>query len=273
MRNNERKKAVFLFLGAVLFLTAMTAAGIFCRQEALVTDFSRRNLAPCPEYWFGTDWMGRDMLARTLAGLSMSIRIGLFTAGISACIALVLGVTAAVMGKMADRVISFLIDTIMGIPHLLLLILVSYALGKGFRGVAVGVALTHWPSLTRVIRGEVLQLKNSEFYQISRKLGWGRGRAALRHMLPHILPQFMVGLILLFPHAILHESSITFFGFCLSSQQPAIGVILSESMRYLITGQWWLALFPGLMLVVTVLLFDAAGNSLRKLLDPASAHE
>ena len=177
------------------------------------------------------------------------------------------------MGKMADRVISFLIDTIMGIPHLLLLILVSYALGKGFRGVAVGVALTHWPSLTRVIRGEVLQLKNSEFYQISRKLGWGRGRAALRHMLPHILPQFMVGLILLFPHAILHESSITFLGFGLSSQQPAIGVILSESMRYLITGQWWLALFPGLMLVVTVLLFDAAGNSLRKLLDPASAHE
>lgn len=273
MRNNERKKAVFLFLGAVLFLTAVTAAGIFCRQEALVTDFSRRNLAPCSEYWFGTDWMGRDMLARTLAGLSMSIRIGLFTAGISACIALVLGVTAAVMGKMADRVISFLIDTIMGIPHLLLLILVSYALGKGFRGVAVGVALTHWPSLTRVIRGEVLQLKNSEFYQISRKLGWGRGRAALRHMLPHILPQFMVGLILLFPHAILHESSVTFLGFGLSSQQPAIGVILSESMRYLITGQWWLALFPGLMLVVTVLLFDAAGNSLRKLLDPAIAHE
>ena len=274
MKMWNRRQRILIGLGfSVVFLAVICIWGSLSTEEARVTDFSRKNIAPCLEYIFGTDWLGRDMLARTLAGLSMSIRIGLFTAGISACIALVLGVTAAVMGKTADRVISFLIDTIMGIPHLLLLILVSYALGKGFRGVAVGVALTHWPSLTRVIRGEVLQLKNSEFYQISRKLGWGRGRAALRHMLPHILPQFMVGLILLFPHAILHESSITFLGFGLSSQQPAIGVILSESMRYLITGQWWLALFPGLMLVVTVLLFDAAGNSLRKLLDPASAHE
>ncbi len=272
MRNNGRKQAALLLLTAVVFLTVVTGAGILCRQDALVTDFSRKNLPPCKEYWFGTDWMGRDMLARTLAGLSMSVRIGLCTAAVSACIALVLGVSAAVLGKGADRVISFLIDTIMGIPHLLLLILISYALGKGFKGVAAGVALTHWPSLARVIRGEVMQLKQSEFYQISRKLGWGRGRAAARHMLPHLLPQFMVGQILMFPHAILHESSVTFLGFGLSSRQPAIGVILSESMRYLITGQWWLALFPGLMLVITVLLFDAAGNALRKLLDPVSAH-
>ena len=92
-------------------------------------------------------------------------------------------------------------------------------------------------------------------------------------MLPHLVPQFLVGLILLFPHAILHESSITFLGFGLSNEQPAIGIILSESMKYLVTGKWWLALFPGAMLVLTVVLFDVAGESLRKIIDPASAQE
>ena len=111
------------------------------------------------------------------------------------------------------------------------------------------MALTHWPSLARVIRGEVMQLKESEYIQIAAKLGQSRLQIAWRHMVPHLFPQFVVGLILMFPHAILHEASITFLGFGLSSEQPAIGIILSESMRYLITGKWWLAMLPGLMLV------------------------
>ena len=98
-------------------------------------------------------------------------------------------------------------------------------------------------------------------------------RIALRHLLPHLLPQFAVGLILMFPHAVLHEAGITFLGFGLPPEQPAIGIILSESMRYLITGKWWLALFPGLMLISVVALFDVAGNSLRSVLDPASAQD
>ena len=217
--------------------------------------------------------MGRDMLARTLTGLSLSIRIGLCTAGISAVLALTLGIMSALLGKRVDAVISFLIDTLMGIPHILLLLLISYAFGKGFKGVVLGVALTHWPSLARVIRGEVMQLKESEYIQIALRLGQSRLRIAWRHMVPHLFPQFVTGLILMFPHAILHEASITFLGFGLSSEQPAIGIILSESMRYLITGKWWLALLPGLMLVMTVALFYIAGNSLRSVLDPSSAQE
>ena len=161
----------------------------------------------------------------------------------------------------------------MGIPHILLLLLISYALGRGLRGVIIGVALTHWTSLARLIRGEVLQLKESEYIQIAEKLGHSKMRIAWKHMFPHLLPQFVVGLVLMFPHAILHESSITFLGFGLSAEQPAIGVILSESMTYLIMGNWWLALFPGLMLVLTVVLFDLGGNALRSILDPNSVHE
>ena len=92
-------------------------------------------------------------------------------------------------------------------------------------------------------------------------------------MLPYVLPQFIVGLILLFPHAILHEAAITFLGFGLPPEQPAIGVILSESMAYLSAGMWWLAVFPGLALVAVVLLFDAAGSNLRKLVDPHSSQD
>ena len=92
-------------------------------------------------------------------------------------------------------------------------------------------------------------------------------------MIPHLVPQFAVGLVLLFPHAILHEASITFLGFGLTSEQPAIGIILSESMKYLVLGKWWLALFPGLALVVTVVMFYLLGENLRRLIDPGSVHE
>jgi peptide/nickel transport system permease protein len=109
--------------------------------------------------------------------------------------------------------------------------------------------------------------------KIAEKLGKGKFYIAFCHMAPNLIPQFITGLVLLFPHAILHEASITFLGFGLSSESPAIGVILSESMKYLAMGKWWLALFPGLFLVGTVLLFHYIGQALCRLLDPGSVHE
>lgn len=273
VKMNQRQKAKLLFGFALVFLAVIAIAGVFCRDAAMITDFSRKNLAPCLKYPFGTDWLGRNMFYRTLTGLSMSILIGVCAAGVSTVIAIVLGISAATLGKKADSIICFIIDMIMGIPHILLLLLISYACGKGLKGVVVGVALTHWTSLARLIRGEVMQLKESEYILIAERLGHSKWNVAVKHMLPHLLPQFVVGLVLMFPHAILHESSITFLGFGLSIEQPAIGIILSESMKYLIMGKWWLALFPGIMLVLTVALFDLGGTSLRKVLDPNSAHE
>lgn len=270
---NRRKSTILFLIAAAVILAAVTAAGILMEESAMETDFSRTNLKPSLEYLFGTDWMGRDMFARTIAGLSLSIRIGLLTAAVSAGAALVLGTAAAVLGRKADAVISWCIDLVMGIPHILLVMLISIACGRGFAGVVAGVSLSHWPSLARVIRGEVLQLRSAPYILAAEKLGVSRFDIVRRHMVPHILPQFLTGMILLFPHAILHEASVTFLGFGLSSEQPAIGVILSESMRYLTTGKWWLALFPGLALVLTVILFAMLGERLRRLLDPASAHE
>ena len=259
METNQRFRTVIFLIVAVVILAAVTAAGILTEGYAVETDFSQRNLSPSLQHLFGTDWMGRDMLARTLSGLSLSIRIGILTAVVSAAVALFLGTASAVLGRKADAVISWCIDLVMGIPHILLVMLISLACGRGFVGVVAGVALSHWPSLARVIRGELMQLRQAPYILVAEKMGVSKLQNVKRHMLPHLLPQFLTGLILLFPHAILHESSVTFLGFGLSSEQPAIGVILSESMQYLTTGKWWLALFPGLALVLVVVLFALLG--------------
>ena len=258
---------------AVCALAIVVASGLVLYGQATATDFTAKNLAPSLAHPFGTDWMGRDMLSRTLAGLSKSVLVGLLAATVSSVIALVLGCAAALGGKRVDAVVSWLIDLMMGVPHIVLLVLISFAIGKGFWGVTIGVAVTHWPSLARVVRAEVLQCRESKFVEVARKLGQSPARIAWRHMVPYVLPQFVVGLILLFPHAILHEAAITFLGFGFPPEQPAIGVILSESMSYLSTGAWWLAVFPGLALMATVLLFDVVGQSLRKLIDPHTAQK
>ncbi len=270
---NNRKRTRVVCIVSAAILVAVAVLGIVVTPLATTSDLSIAREAPSLLHPFGTDNLGRDMLARTLAGLSTSIGIGLLAAVVSSIIALVLGTLAALGGKKIDACITWLIDLMLGIPHIVLLLLISYALGKGFWGVAIGVALTHWPSLCRVIRAEVLQVKQSSYVEVARSLGRGPVYIAVHHVLPAVLPQYLVGLILLFPHAILHEAAITFLGFGLPPEMPATGIILSESMNYLSIGMWWLALFPGLALLAVVLLFDQAGQSLRRLIDPARAQE
>ena len=267
-RGTGRRAALVGCMLAAIALVAVVTCGLVLYGQASVTDFDRKALAPTLAHPFGTDMMGRDMFARTMAGLSTSVLVGLLAACVSSVIALALGCAAALGGKRVDAAVSWLIDLMMGVPHIVLLVLISYALGKGFWGVTIGVALTHWASLARVVRAEVLQCRQSNFVAVARRLGRTPLQIARRHMVSYVLPQFVVGLILLFPHAILHEAAITFLGFGLPPEQPAIGVILSESMSYLSTGAWWLAVFPGLALILVVVLFDLCGRSLRRLIDP-----
>lgn len=271
-RGNRRRMLVGL-VGCMAFLVLVLVVGRGAAGVAVTCDFSAKNLAPCAAHPFGTDWMGRDMLARTLAGLSTSVFVGLLAASCSSAIALALACVAALGGRVADAVVSWLIDLVMGIPHIVLLILVSYALGRGFWGVTIGVALTHWPSLARVLRAEIVQLREQPFLAASRAAGASRRSVVLGHVLPAVLPQLLVGATLTFPHAILHEASITFLGFGLSADEPAIGVILSESMQYLSAGYWWLAVLPGVALVVVVLAFSRVGSLVRRLFSARTVQE
>lgn len=271
-RNNRVGTAATALLGGCV-LALVVVAGILLAPAATATDLDARSLAPSLQHLFGTDRLGHDMLTRTLTGLSTSILIGLVAVAASSLIALCLGCAAALGGRKVDAAITWVIDLMMGIPHIILLILISYALGRGFVGVVVGIALTHWPSLARVVRAEVLQVKEAPYVAAAHKLGKSRWDVAMRHIVPHVLPQFLVGVVLMFPHAILHEASITFLGFGLSPESAAIGIILSESMSYLSAGMWWLAFFPGLALVLVVMLFDACGSGIRRLIDPATSQE
>jgi len=270
---NLRTRTLAAIAGAVLILAVIATAGVLLDPSAYAPQFQQKNLAPSPVHPFGTDWMGRDMFMRTVKGLSISLWIGLLAATVSSMIAVMMGIAAATMGRRVDSFILWLVDLMQGIPHLILLMLISFVLGKGMFGVWMGVALTHWPILARVIRAEVLAVRNSQYVLAARKLGTSRWKIAVKHILPHVVPQYIVGLILLFPHAILHEASITFLGFGLLPREPAVGIILSESMRYLTAGMWWLTVLPGASLLMMVLLFDRIGENLQRLLNPASAQE
>ncbi|MBR3327615.1 MAG: ABC transporter permease [Atopobiaceae bacterium] len=269
----NRKRTLIMCVVAAVLLILVVVGGLMVSPQATTANFDMKSLAPSFAHPFGTDWMGRDMCARTLTGLATSVLVGLLAAVVSSFIALGLATVSALGGTRADAAVTWLVDLCMGIPHIVMLILISYACGKGFLGVTIALSLTHWPSLTRVLRAEILQCNQSAFVAHARKLGASRRRIALTHMVPYVLPQFLVGLVLLFPHAITHEASITFLGFGLPPNMPAIGIILSESMSYLSAGMWWLTVFPGLALVGTVMLFDVVGSGLRRLIDPHSSQD
>lgn len=257
----------------LLMLAVVLVAAAFAHDAARAADFSQKMLAPSLEHPFGTDQLGRDMLARTVAGLATSLMVGILTALASTVIALAMSVVAVVGGPRADALVTGLIDLVSSVPHLVLLILISCAAGRGLFGVTLGMALTHCPGLTRVLRAEMRSVLARPYVAVSRSLGVREGRIAVTHLIPAAVPQLLVGAILTLPRAVLHESSITFLGFGLSPDEPALGVILAEAMGYLTAGAWWLALFPGIVLTLCVALFAHAGDLARSVLDPRTAQE
>ena len=270
---DQRHLACLSAASIAIFFIMLFISGVLLSDTGLAVDFLNKKIAPSLHYPFGTDWLGRDMLVRTVKGLCHSLGIGLLAAFFSSCISIILGIMAASLGRKVDTLVSTLVNLVMATPHLVLLILISFACGGGPTGVIIAVTVSHWPNLTRIIRAEILQLRESDFVHLSQRFGKTPAWIARHHMLPHVLPQFVVGLILMFPHAILHEAGLTFLGFGLAPHQPSIGILLAESMRHLSTGYWWLAILPGISLVFTVKLFDILGSNLRTILEPRTAQE
>ncbi len=271
---SNRRSRILVMIGlCTLILSVLLLITHIISSEGLEISLSTRNQPPTLAHPFGTDWLGRDMLVRTLHGLNLSLWVGLLTATVSAIFGLILGTISATLGGRVDAVITWIIDVFFSLPHLVLIILVAFAAGGGTRGLIISIALTHWSGLARILRAEVFQVKSSDYVQLSAKLGHSPLWIAYHHMLPHLVPQFLVGLVLLFPHAILHEAGLTFLGLGISPETPAIGIILSESMRYLSAGYWWLAVLPGVALLIAVQTFEILGQSLRALLDPKTSQE
>jgi len=269
-RANLRTKTIIIIVLSVIFIISILISGSFIKE--IPTSFVNANQLPSLEHLFGTDWMGRDMFQRTIAGLSLSLTVGFIASAVSTLISVILGLFSS-FNKFADEIVAGIIDLFGSIPHILLIILVSIMFGGGTMGVIMGVGLTHWTPLARVLRSEVKEIKTKEYIHLSENLGKSKIWIAVKHLLPLLISQIIVGIILMFPHAIMHEAAITFLGFGLPPHEPAIGVILAESMNYLSSGYWWLAFYPGMSLLIVVLLFDFIGESVEKLLNPETAQE
>lgn len=255
---------------AAAVLLALPLAALLLGDLGIRADFGARNLGPGPSHPLGTDPMGRDLAARVVHGLVLSLQIGLIAGALSTALAVAVAVTSS-LGRAADAVIGFLTDVMLALPHLMLLILISFALGGGTGAVITAIALSHWPRLARLLRAEIRQLQAAPYVETSRAFGRSRLFVARHHLLPHLVPQALVGFVLMFPHAILHEAGLTFLGFGLDPTQPAIGVMLSEAMRHLSAGRWWLAAGPGAALVLMVLCLERLADAIHRRTNPREA--
>ncbi len=262
---NKKKQSLIKVIIVTCIIVFVAIYGFMIEDIYITSNFNNVNQSPSWQHLFGTDHLGRDVFLRTIKGLSTSLTIGIFASFFSAIIALFVGVVAGIAPKWVDQTLGFIIDFVLSIPHLILLIIISFSLGRGLEGVTIGLIVSHWTGLSRIIRAEVLSLKEENYIKISKQFGKSNWYIIFNHILPHVKGQFIIGIILLFPHAILHEASITFLGFGLPPEMPAIGVMLSESMSYIQTGTYWL-LFPGICLVILVLLFDSLGKNIKRML-------
>lgn len=245
-------KRVLRFALSTMILIVIVISGMFLNSSVNDVDFANKNLPPSPYAIFGFDWLGRNVFYRTITGLSISIICACVSSILSTILSIVFGYMQSSNNRAISAFASTLCDLICGIPQIVLLLLISIALNRGYLGVIVGISVTHWASLSKILCGEIKEIKQTSWYMFATKNYSYLKR--MRLLLPCLLPQIIVGAGLMFPHAILHESTITFLGFGLSAETPAVGIILSEASAHLANGVWWVAILPGLALILVTLL-------------------
>lgn len=250
-------------LATTLIGTLYVLAGLTTPADYAVDPMTRLQ-PPSLAYPLGTDLLGRDMLWRTLDGIGLSLTVGMLAASLSVLIACVMAVLAS-MHRWAERFVLGATELTLGLPHLVLLLMIAYALGGGISAVIFAIAVTHWPRLSRLLAAETQRLMAHDAVMVSRKLGRSQLWIGWYHIAPHLWPHLLVGFVVMFPHAILHEAGLSFLGMGAQPHEPSIGILLAESLNGLSAGFWWLAVFPGLMLVVVAGAFEVLGNQLQRL--------
>lgn len=269
---NNRTKALLVFIISLAFLLLVIVGNIILPEENLLSNLQLINQPPSWKHPFGTDWLGRDMLTRTVYGLRISLIVGAIASFLTLFIGISLGLISSI-NKSIDAFVFWLINLFLSLPATIFAILISVVFGRDLRGVIIAISLTHWAHFARLVRASVQEIQNADYIQVSKKFGKTPFWIAIHHILPHLVPLSLVGLTLTFPQAILHEATLTLLGFGLSPHQPAIGIILSESIKYLSSGKWWLMVFPGLSLLIFVLSIQQLGESTKSLIDPITLRE
>jgi peptide/nickel transport system permease protein len=229
-------------------------------------------LGPSMQHWMGTDGLGRDVLSRMLHGGRISLLVGLVAVGISTLIGILLGAIAGFYRGWVDVLIMRLVDVMLSIPSFFLILAVIAFLTPSIINIMIVIGLTSWMGVTRLVRAEFLSLCEREYVMASRTLGARDYRLIFKHLLPNSLTPIIVSAVLGVAGAVLMESGLSFLGLGVQAPQASWGNILTDGKEY-IQFAWWLSLFPGLAILITVLGYNLLGEGLRDALDPRSGHQ
>jgi peptide/nickel transport system permease protein len=233
------------------------------QQDIVATSF----LAPNAQHWLGTDRFGRDVLSRILYGARISLSIGFIATLISITLGTVLGAIAGYFGGKIDALIMRFTDMVLAFPRLVLLIMIVALFSPSIGVIIAVLGLTQWPNTSRIVRGDVLSLREREFIQAAHALGMGKARIIFRHLIPNVLAPVIVTATLGIGNTIVLEAGLSFLGLGVQPPTPSWGNMVADGRDSLL-GSWWVATFPGLTIVMTVLAFNLVGDGLRDALDP-----
>lgn len=250
----------------LLFVLSLLAPWLTPYQPDAI-DAWRVLMPPSPQHWLGTDELGRDVLTRLLFGARISLKVGFVAVGIAVATGTAIGLFAGYYGGWADTLLMRLVDVMLCFPTFFLILAVIAMLEPSIWYIMIVIGLTGWMGVARLVRAEVLSLREREFVMAARGLGASDARIILRHILPNALSPVLVSATLGVAGAILTESALSFLGIGVQPPTPSWGNILTSGKDY-IEFAWWLSLFPGLAILVTVLSYNLVGEGIRDALDP-----
>ncbi|GAB3175324.1 ABC transporter permease [Streptomyces incanus] len=277
-RGPARRSTHTLRLRVSATLVAVTALAVLLvpplvQLDQQAVDLASKLLPPSWAHPFGTDDVGRDLLLRCVYGLRVSLLVGVVAALTATVIGTAVGATAGALGGWVDRLVMRLVDTISSVPHLLLGIFIVAMFRPGVWPVVVSVAATHWLSTARIVRAEVLSLRSRPYIDAAVSGGASRWRVVLRHLLPGVLPQAGLAAVLMIPHAMWHESALSFLGLGLPTHTASLGTLIQGARGTLLAGQWWPTLFPGLFLIIPTLAIAGLAGVWRERINPRRRSE
>ena len=263
-RWHEGKPVASMAVLAVI-LAGCLLCDLFIPRDPAYMDLYNASRAPCREFWFGTDAMGRDIFSMIWYGGRISLFIGFFAAAVSTLIAIVVGAASGLAPKWLDELLMRPTEIFLSIPSLLLIVLIQAVLGSAsVFSISLVIGLTSWTSIAKVVRAEVRQLRSSEYVVAARCMGAGFPRILRRHLAPNFLSSIMFMAVMNIRGAISAESTLSFMGIGLPLEVISWGSMLSLSENALSSGAWWIILIPGVFLVVTLLCVTNIGSYLRR---------
>ncbi len=263
----RRKSAAFGFAVIALFIFIAIFAPLLTPHDPFVQTWSAVRRPPSFAHWFGTDDVGRDILARVLYGARASLVAGIIAVSIALCIGVPLGLITGYVGGVLDGLISRMTDAMLACPFLILAIALAAFLGPSLGNAMIAIGITTTPIFIRLTRGQVLAVKVEDYVEAARAIGNPRWRIAIFHILPNILPALLVQATLSIAAAIIAEAALSFLGLGQQPPSPSWGSMLNSAQRFLIDAPW-MAVWPGLAIFLTVLAFNLLGDGLRDALDP-----